>query len=60
MHFLGNHEYIAGNVNFWFSELQKLGVIPLHNQQVEIANPESPSDIVYLAGVDDIQANPHL
>ncbi|XP_032218413.2 transmembrane protein with metallophosphoesterase domain [Nematostella vectensis] len=53
----GNHEYLAGNVDKWFSVLRTLGISPLHNSRVEIHPPDHPTDKLYLAGVDDIQAN---
>lgn len=54
---LGNHEYHTGDVDAWLQELKQLGIEPLHNSHVLISNKNSPEDKIYLAGVDDIQAD---
>ncbi len=53
---LGNHEYFTGDADAWLQELKQLGIEPLHNSHVLISSKDSPEDKIYLAGVDDIQA----
>ena len=54
---LGNHEYFTGDADAWLKELKQLGIEPLHNSHVLISSRDSPEDKIYLAGVDDIQAD---
>ncbi|VDN04514.1 unnamed protein product [Thelazia callipaeda] len=49
----GNHEYLHGNVNEWFTFLKKIGIIPLHNGNKKISINES---VVCIAGADDLFA----
>lgn len=53
----GNHEYLTGDADAWLQELKQLGIEPLHNSHVLISSKDSPEDKIYLAGVDDIQAD---
>lgn len=54
---LGNHEYLTGDADAWLQELKQLGIEPLHNSHGLISSKDSPEDKIYLAGVDDIQAD---
>ncbi|XP_022790037.1 transmembrane protein with metallophosphoesterase domain-like [Stylophora pistillata] len=53
----GNHEYYTGDTDAWLEELKQLGIQPLHNSHVVISNKVSPEDKLYIAGVDDPDAN---
>ena len=54
---LGNHEYFTGDAEAWLQELKKLGIQPLHNSYILISSTANPHDKIYLAGVDDIEAD---
>uniref|UniRef100_A0A0M3HR38 Metallophos domain-containing protein n=2 Tax=Ascaris TaxID=6251 RepID=A0A0M3HR38_ASCLU len=49
----GNHEYIHGDVVEWFEYLRHIGVLPLHNEHVNI---EISNSSLCIAGVDDLYA----
>lgn len=53
----GNHEYFTGDAEAWLHELKKFGIHPLHNSHVLIRSPTNPEDKIYLAGVDDVEAD---
>ena len=55
--FTGNHEYFTGDAEAWLHELKKFGIHPLHNSHVLIRSPINPEDKIYLAGVDDVEAD---
>ena len=54
---VGNHEYYTGDTDAWLEELKQLVIQPLHNSHVVISNKASPGDKLYLAGVDDPDAD---
>jgi len=53
----GNHEYLTGDAEAWLQELKTLGIQPLHNSHILISSTDNPEDKIYLAGVDDIDAD---
>ena len=55
--FVGNHEYFTGDAEAWLHELKKFGIHPLHNSHVLIRSQTNPEDKIYLAGVDDVEAD---
>ena len=55
--FTGNHEYFTGDAEAWLHELKKFGIHPLHNSHVLIRSQSDPEDKIYLAGVDDVEAD---
>lgn len=51
--FVGNHEYIHGGVDEWFSFLRESGITPLHNEHAIVSLNESS---ICISGVDDLFA----
>ena len=49
--------YMMVTVDDWFATLSHLGVTSLHNSHAVITSEQRSGDRIYLAGVDDIQAD---